>query len=342
MEWVGGRLPAPVYVGEGDTPSRVDVVLWVEYPADLIVGLHMTTPDQEDASLAALLQQAMESPLAGRPRRPTRVRVSTAADAREIRRLHGDSLVVRVGPTPELDAVIDHMARHLGGGAAGRSYLDGGVSPEAVARMFDAALDFHRRAAWQALGDAGPIRVDLRDQGVHGGILTVIGALGESFGLLLFPSAPDYDRFLRAASTRRRDARRPKIGTSLRALLYEPASRLSPRMRREAMAHGWSVASPSAYPLVEHREADGQIRPASALDLEIMTLCARLLTAFIEEHGSRLGPGSIPMVSRNFLPDQPEAWLTMPADWVVGFAPPPGLRQVMELTPPRRRRKPRG
>jgi hypothetical protein len=64
-EWVGARLPAPVFVEEngGYLP---DVVVWLDVSNDHLLGMRLVEPG-DDAALVACLEEGIAR--AGRPRR---------------------------------------------------------------------------------------------------------------------------------------------------------------------------------------------------------------------------------------------------------------------------------
>ena len=67
-EWVGGQLPAPACVTAGD-PYRVELILWLEVPGDVVVGTEVVDP-HAPASVTQILVRSMLQPLVGPPRRP--------------------------------------------------------------------------------------------------------------------------------------------------------------------------------------------------------------------------------------------------------------------------------
>ncbi|MGZ5446274.1 MAG: DUF6930 domain-containing protein [Thermoanaerobaculia bacterium] len=83
-EWVGGRHPLPHEVCDGDFAFRPDILLWLELPSGVIAGSTLTDP-RKPTSLAQSLREAMQEPLAGPPRRPSRIRVGDQRTADELR-----------------------------------------------------------------------------------------------------------------------------------------------------------------------------------------------------------------------------------------------------------------
>ncbi len=231
---------------------------WLEVPPGLVVGVEVVDP-KAPASVTDVLARSMARPLVGRPRRPARIRVADAALADALRAVVPDADVV-VGPTPELDAVVADMVAAMPPGDERESYLEAGRVPaDAVAKLFRAAEMLYRLAPWKTARDDRVVRVDIPALGVHGACLSVIGALGESLGFVLFPSRAGYEAFLAAADRRFGD--RLDLGTTTLSLTFAAGADIAPGRRREIAAHGWPVAGPRAYPVVEHRDPDGLPRP---------------------------------------------------------------------------------
>jgi hypothetical protein len=111
------------------------------------------------------------------------------------------------------------------------SYLDGGRIPEdAVAELFRAAEYLYRIAPWRVATDDQVVRIDIPDLGIEGACLSIIGALGESLGFLLFPSFGAYAAFREVAE----DPPTPKgpidFGTAWLALNFERGADLPAAM----------------------------------------------------------------------------------------------------------------
>lgn len=125
-EWVGGRLSPPFFIHDRAEPYRVTLVIWMEQPSGLVVGQELCIPEDVEGAVGRALQRALQEPLAGRPRRPDRLRVADAATADEVRAATANSIPVTVAPTPELDALLDLMVKEMPGPEEDVSYLDGG------------------------------------------------------------------------------------------------------------------------------------------------------------------------------------------------------------------------
>ena len=252
-EWVGGRVSSPFYVVEGE-PYRPEITLWLELPDNLIVGTSMQPPGQE-VSLGETLVATLDSPMVGAPRRPDLIRVADAEQAAEVR-LAVPDIELRIAPTPELAEVVRLMGEHLEGGDTDGppvSYReDGRIASELVAKMFCAAETLYRLAPWESLDDDQVVRMDVPALGVRGACVTVIGALGENLGVVVFPSLDGYQGFIDEAA-RGIDDGAVDLGTTLLSLNFVPGRELPEELREEVTRHGWSVADGNAYPWVEHR-----------------------------------------------------------------------------------------
>jgi hypothetical protein len=282
-EWVGGRLVMPVFVMEGEA-RRPEIILWLELPDELIVGCQLVDPKGPPVAFAQTLRGAMKKPMAGAPRRPERVRVAEEGLAQELHAVFGDKLDVRVAPTPELESLLGRIFPPMAGRDEPESYLEPDeLTPAAVEDLFQSAEMLYGLAPWKVADDDQVLRVDIPSLGVQGWCLSIIGALGESLGFVLFPSLEGYDAFVRAADKAQRQSP-PDFGTSSLALTFERGADLPSAMRREVAEHRWPVAGPEAYPRLEHREADGALRPLTTRDVRIGAACARAIVTLLIRH----------------------------------------------------------
>ncbi len=284
-EWVGDRVQGPFYVME-PAPYRPEMVLWLELPEELVVGHKLIDPTGPPVAFGETLREAMASPLAGPPRRPRRIRVADARLAAEVRAA-APSIEVVVAPTPEIDQFVRFMAESMpGGDDAGPSYFERGrIAAQAIEELFRSAELLFRLGPWKTAGDTQVLRMDVPALGVEGACVSIIGALGESVGLVIFPSYVAFERFLEAVEAMDPSAEGPlDMGTSTLSLNFERGADLPASMRREAAEHRWPVAGPNAYPWIQHRDADGTPRPLTEHDLRVVSACATALTAFFAKH----------------------------------------------------------
>jgi hypothetical protein len=300
-EWVGGRLNLPVYITETE-PFRPEMVLWLELPDDLVVAQQLIDPNRPPVSFGETLLHAMASPLVGPPRRPKRIRVSDAHLAMELKGAVPDIEVV-VAPTPELDALVAQMLASMSAaGGNGPSYFENGrIAADTVDSLFRAAEALFRLAPWELARDSDVLRLDIPALGVEGACVSIIGALGESLGMVIFPSHLAMERFLAGIGPDRLQAEPLDMGTTTLSLNFERGADLPPKMRREAAEHGWPVAGPSAYPWAQHRDRDGTMRPLDEQDVRIVAACASGVAAFFSKHRKHFEKASADPVSEHFV-----------------------------------------
>jgi hypothetical protein len=280
-EWVGGCLSPPFFIMEGE-PYRPEMIVWMELPTGLVVG-HQLAEAKKPADIGSILLTAMARPIAGPPRRPGRVRVESADLAASVRRAVGDTIQVVVAPTPELNEVLEHMKAGMSGDEVDQSYLEEGrVSVETVAELFHTAELLYRIAPWKTMGNDQVVRVDIPRFGIEGACLSVIGALEESIGLLLFPSLEAFESF--ASSGQVRKTGPVDLGTMILSLSFERGADMPASMRREIAQYGWPVAGPRAYPRVDHRDRDAVLRPLSERDVKVMAACATSFGVFFTKN----------------------------------------------------------
>ena len=259
----------------------------MELPEGFVVGQKLTAPEDSPGSLGRALREAMERPLVGLPRRPARIRVADASLADEVREVVGEAIPIDVAPTPELDALLEamleSMPRHADDEKA--SYLERGrIPPATVEKLFRSAELLYRMAPWKVATDDQVLRMDIPALGVEGACVSIIGNLGESLGILIFPSLVSYEAFAWVAEGPRPKPGRIDFGTSVLSLNFERGADLPASMRREVAIHGWPVADANAYPHVVRRDRDGACRPLVERDVRIASACALSLTTFFVKY----------------------------------------------------------
>jgi hypothetical protein len=209
-EWIGGRVSPPFFIEHLSEPYRAELVIWMELPSGLVVGQQLLRPEEAQGATARVLRAAMKRPAAGPPRRPDRIRVRDASLADEVRAAIGDAVPIEIAPTPELDGFVGLLVESMPRGDVDESYLERGrIAPETVKSLFAAAEVLYRIAPWKFVTDDQVLRMDIPALGVERACLCIIGALGQSRGVLVFPSLGDYQAFRHAAE--RRDPLRIRV-----------------------------------------------------------------------------------------------------------------------------------
>jgi hypothetical protein len=269
LEWLGARYP----LSANDDTSAV--FLWLELPTDVMVAAIVARP--EVPTIAESLTIALNEPAAGRPRRPSRIRVADEKVARTLRRAAAGIPIV-VAPVPELDAVFDDFTQTADEILEPSFLGDGTIEPEYVYSLFSAAAALHRVAPWREVADQQVVRIDIPALGIDGAVLSVIGAAEESHGLLLFRSIDDFDRF--------GDGERlPADGQpALRSLSYTERKMLPPPMIAEIEEYRWPLAEEDAIPTVLVVDAALQSLDVTEVDMHLLTITTRAFLSFFAKY----------------------------------------------------------
>ena len=315
LEWIGGILPSPFLVEGRNKRYRPAFAMWLS-SRGFVVGYDIVAPEEAEGAVASVLLEALEQPLAGPRRTPDVIRVATRDLAHEVRTAVADTIPVVIAPTPELEEVLRDMIEHAPDMAEQKSYLeDDGVQPQEVAELFAAAEGLYRVAPWKAAYDSQVLEMHIPALGIEGACISIIGNHGESHGAIVFPSIVDYGKFVEAATRKQSgESYTGGYGTSWISLSFERGADLPPGMRREALAHGWPVAGPEAYPFIMCFERDGVPRVSGPRDLKILTLCAAALRQFFDTHWERIESDSFDPVRESYRlsPESIEVRLSYP------------------------------
>lgn len=282
VEWVGAITQIPAYVTGEDAPFRPDVLVWMMVGGP-IVGQSVGKPGELVCDAVASFRNALASPLARRSGAPARVRVASPELATALRDGLSREVEVVTAPTPELDEALASLREHMRvGGDAEPSFLDGGASPDAVASFFRAAARLYRAKPWKVVpADQNVIGVTIPALGIEGGVISIIGQMGQSFGLVYFSSHDDFDAYVDAADAveQGEDCRVP----SHLAINFERAADLPRALRREATKHGWEVAEPSAYPCIAAIDEDLVGVPPTASHVAITEALSLAVAEIVEK-----------------------------------------------------------
>lgn len=277
---------APVFIGV-DAPYRPVLELWLVDGFILHAAFH--DPNEPIAPIAEDLRLKLLDPPGGV--RPRRLRLNDPGWAADVRRVL-PGIEVTAGPTPELDEPLEALVSQLAENQPA-SYLGDRLAADDMAALFAAADALYRIEPWKILDDGQIIQADIPELGVQGVCLSVIGALGESFGMLLFASLADYERMLEISDELDQTGQLQAPGMIMTSLNYERGADLPKRLRQEVARHGWPVAGPAAYPVVEYRGRDGMARGVTPQELHVITACAEALVAVLGQHRDAFAAGEV-------------------------------------------------
>lgn len=285
VEWVGGLVSLPGYVtGEGE-PFRPEALFWIGAEG-AVFGTEMGKPGEMLGKASESLQRAIEQPMFGRAHVPARVRVASPELAGALRAGH-PTIEIVCAPTPELDAVVAMLREKMDEGAEDRvSYLAPGVGPDAIASLFRAAAGLFRAAPWKTVpSDESLLSVTIEALELRDAVLSVIGQMGQSLGIVVFPSIEDFDAYV-AMGDAVELGEEPEPPPHL-ALSFEREAELAVGLRKEIAAHRWEVAGPEAYPLLLVVGEDLEARPPTAREIAIIEAVALALSEVAGEPALR-------------------------------------------------------
>ncbi len=322
-EWIVGSRPAPFEVLE-PTPFRPPVVVVMDAVSGLLLGVealeHGSGLGEAAGAIVKVVQARSSSSDPGAGPRILRVDDPELADA--LRSRAGSSVSVRVAPTPEIDVVVQHMADHVDPGNDQYSDLEHGrAAPEVVGRFFEAAATVYRLAPWRIVqGDCQVLRLDTPPFGVDAACVSIIGGLGENYGVLIFDSIDDFsDMALAGGQATGGDQ---SASVPILSINFDGRKELPRGLAREAKRHAWPVAGPRAYPWILAVDAGGRSRALTERAYVYATAVLEALAVFFREHADVFEDVPESPVSRTVvvdgLPGAPFVTLTAPhpeADW---------------------------
>ena len=163
---------------------------------------------------------------------------------------HHVEILLAIGNTLGVSSALCSAAMSTGGHHEHSDLAQGRFSTTVVEKLFTASRHLIRRQALDLRQTDQVLRMDIPTLGINGPCLSIIGQLGESRGVLIFPSLDGLERFLAAANASRREHGAITMGTEMLSLTFQHATELPPSMYREAMSNALPVESPDAYPLV--------------------------------------------------------------------------------------------
>lgn len=288
--WAGGRRRLNVYISDPE-PRRPDVLLWADASGHPVLGQMIVEADAPPDIIVVALVRTMLEPVMGEPRRPSRLSVANEALVPVLREaLEPLGIKVVFGSTKVLDALVTLLETHLNTYEEGEeppNYThDGRIPAEEVATFFDAAAQLYEEAPWEYAYDNHVLAVDLHRWGMERVTISIMGAAGQCFGLLVFRNIKDYLALEVAGRARQflqaEEVEPPPI--DLVSIEFERGAELHSSQRQEVLANGWEVAAPHAFPTLQVIESYRFVRPLTTNDYRIGTAICLAVTAFVRKH----------------------------------------------------------
>lgn len=286
VEWVGGLITMPALVNEGAESFCPESLFWLDSEGAAI-GHALAKPGEILLQACQSLQDTTRAPAFGMPHTPDRVRVADPALAEALRSGQGRIEVV-CAPTPEIDMLAQSLHDNMAWGAALNSYLSAGVDPARVAAFFEATAALYDMQPWNTVpsSDVSLIRVSIESLGLHNAIISVIGQLGENFGVILFSGLHEFEAHLDAGDSL-------AAGVELefpasRSLNFESESGLSPALRQEIAEHRWTVAGADAFPRLMVISEEQVLQPLTESEYTTFETLALGLTKLLREEAESM------------------------------------------------------
>ncbi len=290
LVWAVGTSTMPALINDGDRPAFRPVFAAVVNGHGFVIGHGVGTPDEPLAGVEDALLQAIGEPAAGfgSGSTPLRVTVDEEALLPLVQRLL-PGVPAKVGRSAELEEVFQQLPAmeplpEAKGIMGLTTYLDGDLTPASVESFFDACADLYRRAPWALFADDQCLfQVTSRALAMEQWCGCVLGQAGESYGVLLFESRLDQQRFILLAQT---EPDPSKLATAKlphqHAISFEPLDTLCRELVAEIEHHRWPVAPGDAYPVPLHIDPDFMAVPSSRNELARLEATARALTRLID------------------------------------------------------------
>jgi hypothetical protein len=316
--WEVGRRAINVSIRELEVAGeRPELLLAVRAGAArevlLVDGVPSSAPPEV---LAEFVVRAMRKPQNEKPHRPEVVRVSTAAEAESLSQTLA-AAAVELQVTPELaalDAALEQVkgmlntALELGNDYRTQAARAGqSLSDEGLREFFETAKEFYNEELWLDYGDDSVFEIEL--QFADGPSKTLYGALmggmGQEFGLALYPSFEDFQRFYEigfqqldefgefpdlsdpaAFDSDEWQQHGELLGSALSVpcigLTYTPENNVSASLVQEAKRLKLPVADKTAFPFVL-TTGQGRMQIASGEDLRDMLLAMKAILDWDEQ-----------------------------------------------------------
>jgi hypothetical protein len=283
-EWILGRRPAP-FVVERPTPRRPHILLLVESATGVVTASEVIEPDMSDADVASWVADALPT--------GARLRLEDARLAAALRPLLDPGQTLAVAPAPELDHVLESLAESMGSESPDELPWRDDATPDARIAFYKAAAVFERAKPWSIASDSQVIELSIPALGCERACVSIIGAAGESFGLLLFDSLDDYVAMTRAAALDAAErARVGGAGTAVFGVHYDDPAELpgGGALERRARTLGWKPGKAGLVPLVVKMGKDGAPQPVGDADYRLATACLEAVGPFVAQHRKLFRP----------------------------------------------------
>ena len=280
-EWVGGTIIAPGFVtGERGENFQPTMPVWLNEIGQ-VVGMELLSPGDPPFDPVASLKRAIANPMIGPAGAPSHLRVDDENIAATLQETF-PSIQVSFGPTTELDELASTMAEDMYAGDEPQAYSDIGDDNIAVENFFDSAAALYQCKPWETVPhDQSLIGVTIDSFGITDGAICVIGQMNESFGVVLFDTLIEHERYALMSDAIER-GEYPDIPPH-RSLNFDNANNIHPTLRKDIARHRWTVAHSNAYPSLMAPIAGNMLRTLTETDVELFDVIAQGLRKALDQ-----------------------------------------------------------
>ncbi len=257
---------------------RPELLVLMDVGADRMVALELVEPGLPAKAVAEWASPNVESGVT--------LRVDDEELASALRLRLQERAAVFVAETPEVDAAIESFEkftdRERGGERRGHDWVDD-VPDASKAAFYEAAARFEVAEPWRWASDGHVLAVAAPALGWEGAIAAVLGNAGETFGLTIFRSLGDYERFVRLGDNPAL-RRRPGAGVPLLAVHLDHPRVLpdGKKLMAEARALGFAPGPSGRVPFILKSTAEFVPTPVSVDDYRVATALLESVGRFVK------------------------------------------------------------
>jgi tetratricopeptide (TPR) repeat protein len=228
------------------------------------------------------LADAIQSPLMGKPHRPTEVQVRPGAPWDGLAP-HLDEIgvgLVKIDRLEQIDSLLAELDKQMAADEPPGLLDVPGVRPDLLAGFYQAAAGFYRKAPWRKLGFEAVLRVDSDkfQSGPWFGV--VMGQGGMTTGLALYDDLKTLKKLLSGRMSDEQNARE----TVALTVTFGNEMDIPDADLDAIKTYGFEVAGHEAYPSIFRKERGMSMRPPLAWELELMEGCLRAIPEFVSKH----------------------------------------------------------
>ena len=299
--WEGDRRHLPVMLQDASDPDMEssECAIWLDGSEGMVRAMEMTPSETGHEALVRVLIKAMESPRA--PSQPSRPRKIVVCD-REIQFylrgvLQDLDIEIEYHPAlPLIDRLFDHINEQMG---QSRPDLD----PFYAEILAKAARKIWNVGPWDKLAEHQIVAIELNQWDIDRLYVSVLGMLGEEYGILLYRSLESLMQFRTAV------VNRDSMGNLANAFLQQDCYFVTFHLKKESPL---GALAETFFPLGElpwtHIEPDlGTIHPLEGLrpilaseEALAMMVALEAFSRFLKGAGARLDEDCFEAVSGRY------------------------------------------